>query len=247
MLSRRRARYYYPQLRRFLNQDTVLGSIGVSASMNRFAYANGNPISGIDPFGLMQVDAPNSGGSEIGNIADNPFGNTARQNCAPTSLRTIITAVTGNDPGIAAIQNQVAAAEGTPSQNWTTTGTSLGVGYANTMTTVLNNNGVQALALPNTDSANPNPNVADVISNVQSAGGPSAVQVSYTDGSGKTYYHTITVQAAGRNLVVTNLTGLGGTTVLPISTFASGQITSEYGTNYTVQPQYPTIAPTGKH
>src|SRR5208282_4039937 len=36
-----RARYYHPGLRRFLNQDTVLGSIGASASMNRFAYANG--------------------------------------------------------------------------------------------------------------------------------------------------------------------------------------------------------------
>jgi RHS repeat-associated protein len=54
-----RARYYHPQLRRFLNQDTVLGSIANSASLNRFAYANGNPISGIDPFGLMQTD-PNS-------------------------------------------------------------------------------------------------------------------------------------------------------------------------------------------
>jgi hypothetical protein len=53
------ARYYHPQLRRFLNQDTVLGSIGTSASMNRFAYANGNPISGIDPFGMMQTDPTN--------------------------------------------------------------------------------------------------------------------------------------------------------------------------------------------
>lgn len=56
-----RARYYHPLLRRFLNQDTVLGAITTSASMNRFAYANGNPITGIDPFGLMQTD-PNNGG-----------------------------------------------------------------------------------------------------------------------------------------------------------------------------------------
>lgn len=55
-----RARYYHPALRRFLNQDTVLGSIGSSASLNRFAYANGNPVSLIDPFGLMAGDAPNS-------------------------------------------------------------------------------------------------------------------------------------------------------------------------------------------
>lgn len=56
-----RARYYHPSLRRFLNQDSVLGSVGDSASLNRFAYANGNPVSLIDPFGLAAMDAaPNS-------------------------------------------------------------------------------------------------------------------------------------------------------------------------------------------
>jgi RHS repeat-associated protein len=55
-LYHHRARYYHPQLRRFLNQDTVLGDISDSASMNRFAYANGNPVSMVDPFGLMAVD-----------------------------------------------------------------------------------------------------------------------------------------------------------------------------------------------
>lgn len=47
-----RARYYHPQLRRFLNQDSVVGELKNSPSLNRFAYANGNPISLIDPFGL---------------------------------------------------------------------------------------------------------------------------------------------------------------------------------------------------
>jgi RHS repeat-associated protein len=47
-----RARYYSPLIKRFINQDTVLGSIDSSASLNRFAYANGNPASLIDPFGL---------------------------------------------------------------------------------------------------------------------------------------------------------------------------------------------------
>lgn len=61
-LNLRRARYYHPQLRRFLNQDTVLGSITTPASLNRFAYANGNPVSGIDPFGTMTLDVePNTG------------------------------------------------------------------------------------------------------------------------------------------------------------------------------------------
>jgi RHS repeat-associated protein len=47
-----RARYYQPGLRRFLNQDVLLGGIKTPASLNRYAYTNGNPVTGIDPFGL---------------------------------------------------------------------------------------------------------------------------------------------------------------------------------------------------
>lgn len=47
-----RARYYNPDIKRFVNQDILLGSLGDSASLNRYAYVNGNPVSLIDPFGL---------------------------------------------------------------------------------------------------------------------------------------------------------------------------------------------------
>jgi hypothetical protein len=47
-----RARYYHPGLRRFLNQDDLLGGIGLIAGLNRFSYADANPIAVIDPFGL---------------------------------------------------------------------------------------------------------------------------------------------------------------------------------------------------
>jgi RHS repeat-associated protein len=47
-----RARYYHPQLRRFLNQDTVLGATLSPVGLNRFAYANGDPVNLVDPFGL---------------------------------------------------------------------------------------------------------------------------------------------------------------------------------------------------
>ena len=47
-----RARYYNPEIKRFINQDVVQGSLDNAITLNRFAYANGNPISGIDPFGL---------------------------------------------------------------------------------------------------------------------------------------------------------------------------------------------------
>jgi RHS repeat-associated protein len=44
-----RARYYSPYLMRFLNADPI----GFSGGLNWFAYADGNPISKADPFGLV--------------------------------------------------------------------------------------------------------------------------------------------------------------------------------------------------
>src|SRR5438093_675434 len=43
-----RARYYNPYIRRFINADPT----GLSGGMNFYAYADGNPISLVDPFGL---------------------------------------------------------------------------------------------------------------------------------------------------------------------------------------------------
>lgn len=56
-----RARYYSPELRRFINADIVAGEISNAATLNRYAYANGNPVSNIDPFGLS---------AERGNLYD---------------------------------------------------------------------------------------------------------------------------------------------------------------------------------
>ena len=39
-------------MRRFINADIVAGQISDAVTLNRFAYANGNPVSNIDPFGL---------------------------------------------------------------------------------------------------------------------------------------------------------------------------------------------------
>ena len=47
-----RARYYSPEMRRFINADILHGEISDSTSLNRYAYVNGNPVSFIDPFGL---------------------------------------------------------------------------------------------------------------------------------------------------------------------------------------------------
>ena len=48
-----RARYYSPDLRRFINADVLVGSMDDSATLNRYAYANGNPVMNVDPLGLM--------------------------------------------------------------------------------------------------------------------------------------------------------------------------------------------------
>ena len=47
-----RARYYSPEMKRFINADIVAGEISNAITLNRFAYANGNPVSFVDPFGL---------------------------------------------------------------------------------------------------------------------------------------------------------------------------------------------------
>ena len=47
-----RSRYYSPEIRRFINQDVITGSINQSASLNRYSYVEGNPVSYTDPFGL---------------------------------------------------------------------------------------------------------------------------------------------------------------------------------------------------
>ena len=44
-----RARYYSPDMRRFINADIVAGAISNAVTLNRFAYANGNLVSFVDP------------------------------------------------------------------------------------------------------------------------------------------------------------------------------------------------------
>ena len=64
-----RARYDNPAIRRFVNQDVLFGDLNPGVSLNRFAYANGNPVSLMDPFGLCASGAVDDFGrtpSDIG-------------------------------------------------------------------------------------------------------------------------------------------------------------------------------------
>jgi RHS repeat-associated protein len=52
-----RARYYNPEIRRFVNQDPLmLGFVAQGQTLNRYAYVTGEPVSYVDPFGLCEED-----------------------------------------------------------------------------------------------------------------------------------------------------------------------------------------------
>ncbi len=51
-----RARYYHPEIRRFVNQDVLLGFVSEGQTLNRYAYVTGRPVSYMDPFGLSEQD-----------------------------------------------------------------------------------------------------------------------------------------------------------------------------------------------
>ncbi|MFT8889680.1 MAG: glycoside hydrolase domain-containing protein [Ethanoligenens sp.] len=46
-----RARFYVTSIQRFANADTLIGTVQNSSSLNRYAYANDNPINNVDPSG----------------------------------------------------------------------------------------------------------------------------------------------------------------------------------------------------
>lgn len=47
-----RNRFYSPDLKRFINPDLLAGDITNAITLNRYAYANNNPVSFVDPLGL---------------------------------------------------------------------------------------------------------------------------------------------------------------------------------------------------
>jgi len=47
-----RARFYSPEIKRFVNQDVLLGNVADGQALNRYAYVMGDPVRYNDPFGL---------------------------------------------------------------------------------------------------------------------------------------------------------------------------------------------------
>jgi RHS repeat-associated protein len=65
------ARYYNPYLCRFINPDPS----GFKGGLNFYAYANGNPVSYLDPFGLNAQATGDSFGTWLDNIVSSLFDN----------------------------------------------------------------------------------------------------------------------------------------------------------------------------
>ncbi len=51
-----RARFYSPEIRRFVNRDILLGGVGDGQLLNRFAFVTGQPVKLVDPFGLSSEE-----------------------------------------------------------------------------------------------------------------------------------------------------------------------------------------------
>jgi RHS repeat-associated protein len=47
-----RARFYSAAIKRFVNQDVLLGNLAEGQTLNRFAFVTGRPVNWVDPFGF---------------------------------------------------------------------------------------------------------------------------------------------------------------------------------------------------
>jgi len=78
-----RARYYSPEIRRFINADIIPGEISNAITLNRYAYANGNPVSFVDPliFAIIAAAIIVTGGI-VGGLSAGIDGGSALKNTA---------------------------------------------------------------------------------------------------------------------------------------------------------------------
>jgi hypothetical protein len=89
-----RARYYSPELRRFINADPI----GFAGGMNWYAYASGDPINYFDPFGTFRLRQFLVG---AGQFAGGTILGIVSLAAAPTGIGTAAAVVGATSSGIA--------------------------------------------------------------------------------------------------------------------------------------------------
>ena len=120
-----RARYYHPEIQRFLSEDIVEGSILLSQSFNRYAYAGNNPLTIIDPDGEFWHIV---GGAVIGGLISGGVELVNGGSFWDVTSSAVGGAVAG---GITAGLGPAAAGVGT----WAVIGTGAGAGVVGDLTT----------------------------------------------------------------------------------------------------------------
>lgn len=100
-----RARFYSPEIRRFVNRDVLLGDVMVTNALNRFAYVNGNPVSLVDPKGKFAfiVGAILGAGAELTTQLISNGGDFSKVDYYSVGKWAAIGAVTGGFSRIARI------------------------------------------------------------------------------------------------------------------------------------------------
>ena len=60
-----RARYYDPNVGRFISKDPFTGFVSDTQSLNRYSYVRNNPVRFVDPWGLLYLDISVGAGSPV--------------------------------------------------------------------------------------------------------------------------------------------------------------------------------------
>lgn len=76
-LHHMRARYYRPDIARFLSLDALPGEVGESQSLNRYAYSASDPVGKIDPSGNIYLAAGSISASPV------PYGGEPSSSACP--------------------------------------------------------------------------------------------------------------------------------------------------------------------
>ena len=97
-LNHMRARYYKPDLRRFVSLDALHGDVTNPLSLNLYQYVSGNPMMGVDPSGMFEVD--------LNSLCDN-VKKATKQVIVENTKKLVKIAIDNAETGVKAVTNDV--------------------------------------------------------------------------------------------------------------------------------------------